>query len=284
MPPPVDFDSVSAVTEFVTSVYRKCYRNSDDAWIRRIFADADDLFCGRTADFLAIDLKYHNLRHTLMVAVCMAEILEGHNLEGSSRPLESREFELGIAAVLLHDAGYLKLRTDTQGTGAKYTFCHILRSCAFAATYLPRVGASAFEVENVISAINCTGPTSEIGRLYFSGPWGRTLGASLATADYLAQLADPMYPDKLGELYLEFKESDDYANIPISQRPFPSEEELVLRTPGFWSTFVKPKLDRDFDSAYRLLERPIGSGQNSYLDAIERNFAEIGGRVARMKA
>ena len=47
--------------------------------------------------------------------------------------LNPRLFELAVAAVLLHDSGYLKLRSDNVGTGAKYTYCHVLRSCSFAA-------------------------------------------------------------------------------------------------------------------------------------------------------
>ncbi|HEY1764912.1 MAG TPA: hypothetical protein VGF85_08295, partial [Opitutaceae bacterium] len=191
---------------------------------------------------------------------------------------------LAIAGVLLHDAGYLKLKTDTKGTGAKYTFCHILRSCAFAAGYLPEIGATDVEIESVLSAINCTGPNSEISRLRFRDPVSRIVGCSLATADYLGQLADPHYPDKLGELYAEFCESDDFANVPIEKRIFKSEDDLVCRSPGFWSGFVKPKLDSDFQGVYRYLERPVRSGRNGYLDTIEQNFAAIGRRIESIRA
>jgi len=132
----------------------------------------------------------------------------------------------------------------------------------------------------VASAIYCTGPKSEIGRLRFQDEVGRTMGCSLATADYLAQLSDPTYPDKLGELYAEFSESDDFANVPQAARAFKSEEDLVRRTPGFWTHFVKPKLEGDFQGVYRFLERPLNSGRNDYLDAIEENFAIINRRIA----
>ena len=131
MLPNVDFDSASAVSEFVRNKYSYIYAGADDSWLKRVFRDIESAFVGGTPAYGPIDLKYHNLRHTLMATVCMAEILEGYqNAEGN---LKARDFELAIAAVLLHDAGYLKLKTDTAGTGAKYTYCHILRSCAFAA-------------------------------------------------------------------------------------------------------------------------------------------------------
>jgi hypothetical protein len=280
MLPAVDFDHTPAVAAHVRSTFSSLFPGSATAWLDRVFLDVDNLFLGRTPEYAPIDLHYHNLRHTLMATVCMCEILEGLNLSGGADAIGARDFELAIAAVLLHDSGYLKLRTDTEGTGAKYTFCHILRSCAYAASYLPRLGASDVEIEGVLSAINCTGPNSEIGRLHFRDKVSRVVGCALATADYVGQLADPHYPDKLGELFREFKESDDFSNIPAERRIFKSEAELVARTPSFWSSFVRPKLDRDFQSVYRYLARPVPSGPNAYMDAVEANFATIAARNA----
>ena len=278
--PQVDFDSSTDVSEFVRSKYREIYPGADDAWLRRIFHDVDALFTGKTPSFAAIDLKYHNLRHTLMATVCMSLLLEGHHGTEGAAELKPRDFELAISAVLLHDSGYLKLKNDMKGTGAKYTYCHILRSCAFAASYLPEVGVTDAEVESVIAAINCTGPNSDITRLRFKDPVSKVVGCALATADYLGQLSDPHYCEKLGYLYAEFHESDEYANIPLARRAFKSEAELISRTPGFWQRFVKPKLERDFQSTYKLLERPLGSGKNAYLDAVTENFAIIDRRIA----
>jgi len=281
--PQVDFDSAPAVSEFVRSKFKAIYGTTDDRWLERVFRDVEALFEGRNPGYAAIDLKYHNLRHTLMATVCMALLLEGfHGSDGGSS-LEVRDFELAIAAVLMHDSGYIKLKSDTAGTGAKYTYCHILRSGAYAASYLPQVGVNETEVENVLAAINCTGPNSDINHLRFRNDASKIVGCALATADYLGQLSDPHYPGKLGHLYAEFRESDEYANVPKERRGFTSEEDLVTRTPGFWNRFVKPKLDRDFQAVYRFLERPIGSGINPYLEAVGDNFAIIERRIAARK-
>jgi hypothetical protein len=280
MLPSVDFDSASAVSEYVRAKYVAIYVGSSDVWLKKVFQDVESAFLGGTPGYAPIDLKYHNLRHTLMATVCMAEILEGYKLaEGN---LKARDYELAIAAVLLHDAGYLKLKSDTAGTGAKYTYCHILRSCAFAASYLPEVGLSEVEVENVLSAINCTGPNSDISRLRFRDSVAKAVGCALATADYLGQLSDPHYPEKLGYLYAEFHESDEFANVPAERRAFKSADELIRRTPTFWLKFVRPKLERDFESTFRLLERPLRSGNNGYLDAVAANFSTIEGRIAAL--
>jgi hypothetical protein len=280
MLPTVDFDSSPAVADFVAAKFEALYPAADTALLRRLFRDVDDLFAGRTPGYAAIDLKYHNLRHTLMATVCMSLLLEGQHAAAGGREMGPRAFELGIAGVLLHDTGYLKASNDTSGTGAKYTFCHIGRSCTFAASYLRDLGAAEPEIESVVSAIYCTGPKSDIGRLQFPDHVSRTIGCSLATADYLAQLADPRYPDKLGELFAEFSESDDFTHVPLAERAFKSEEDLVRRTPGFWTHFVKPKLESDFQGVYRFLERPLNSGRNDYLDAVEENFAAINRRIA----
>jgi hypothetical protein len=189
-------------------------------------------------------------------------------------------FELAVASVLLHDVGYLKLRSDNRGTGAKYTFCHVLRSCAFAASYLPSVGASDIEVEAVLGAINCTGPTKKIGQLHFREAIERIIGCALATADYLGQMAAADYPDELGILFSEFQESDDFLRLPPERRIFHSADQLIAKTPAFWRKLVLPKLESDFQAMYRFLARPYPHGPNPYLDAVERNIAIIQQRSA----
>jgi hypothetical protein len=136
-------------------------------WLRRIFDDIERLFHGRHPGYAAIDAHYHSLEHTLQAVVCLVLLLEGRRMARVRPALDSRQFELAVAAALLHDTGFLRLRNDTKGTGAKYTFCHVLRSCAFTASYLPTVGADDRDVETVLCAINCTGPNMEIGRLWF---------------------------------------------------------------------------------------------------------------------
>lgn len=256
------------------------YPGADGVWLDEIFRHIEALFSGGHPDYGPVDLRYHDLEHTLQATVCLVLLLEGRHAAGVDPRFEARHFELALAAVLLHDAGYLKLRSDTVGTGAKYTFCHVLRSCAYAASYLPALGASDYEVEAVLGAINCTGPTKEIGRLYFRQPVDRIIGCALATADYLGQMAAPDYPDELEILYHEFRESDDFLHLPESRRAFTSAADLIARTPAFWQRFVMRKLEVDFQAMYRFLARPFPQGENAYLLAVERNIAEIKRRTA----
>ena len=126
-----------------------------------------------------------------------------------------------------------------------------------------------------MGAINCTGTNNEIGRLQFEGPIDCFIGCSLATADLVGQMAAPDYPGKLDVLFGEFRESDDFVAVPKDRRRFKSPQDLVLKTPHFWTQIIRPRLEHDFKAAYRFLARPYPGGPNEYLDAIEQNIAIV---------
>src|SRR5687768_7359344 len=192
--PPVDTKDPAAVASFVADKFVRMHAGASLSFLTKMFGDIEDLFVGRRPDYAAVDLRYHDLEHTLQATVCLSLLLEGRQNAAAEPQLDARHSELALSAALLHDTGYLKLRSDVAGTGAKYTYCHVLRSCAFAAAYLPTLGANEGEVEIVLNAINCTGPTKEIGHLKFDDPLRCVIGSALGTADYLGQMAAPDYP------------------------------------------------------------------------------------------
>lgn len=273
--PPVDTKNAAAVWALVRTKFAQMYPGASLQWLEKLFGDMENLFSGRNPDYGAVDLRYHDFEHTLQATVCITLLLEGRDLAAVEPRLTPRQFELALSSVLLHDAGYIKLRSDTQGTGAKYTFCHVLRSCAFAASYLPTLGASDYEVEAVLGAINCTGPTKEISRLFFREPVERVIGCALATSDYLGQMAAADYPDELEILFNEFQESDDFIHLAPARRAFKSATDLADKTPFFWQKIVLPKLESDFQAVYRFLARPYPHGTNAYFEAVEKNIAKI---------
>lgn len=283
MLPPVNTKDPQAVAAYVERTFATIYPGASLSWLERIFRDMDDLFSGRHPNYGPADLKYHDFEHTLQATVCITLLLAGRHAAGVEPRFRPRDFELAVAAVLLHDAGYIKLRSDTKGTGAKYTFCHVLRSCAFAASYLPTLGASDYEVEALLGAISCTGPTKEIGKLKFREPTERVIGCALATADFLGQMAAADYPDELEILFHEFEESDDFIHLPPARRMFKSVADLTERTPAFWKKFVQPKLESDFQAVYRFLAQPYPHGPNPYLEAVEKNIAKIQRRANAAK-
>jgi hypothetical protein len=270
--PQVDTKSAPAVAVVVRATFLHAHSGADMTVIDTLFRDVEDMFHGRYLDYLPLEMRYHDFEHTLQAALCFMQLLEGRYRARVTPVLDARHFELAIAAVLLHDTGYLKLRSDREGTGAKYTLVHVIRSCAFAASYLPTIGFTGEETESVVAAIRCTGPRSNISQLHFSGEIEHFIGCALATADFLGQMAAPDYVDELAFLYSEFEESDDFFNTPREQRLYRSVRDLIAKTPVFWEKFVLPKINQDYLGVYHYLADPYPGGPNAYIQAVEQNM------------
>ncbi len=240
---------------------------------------ADRFFTGQHPEYQAVDVKYHDYRHTLQVTVCATDVLAAHLATPEAKPvITARHFEQCVAATLFHDMGYLKGRADHAGTGAKYTYCHVLRSCALAASHLPGCGFNLDEIDSVLGAIRRTSPAPAASAPRFRNTEEHFIACVVASSDYLAQMAASDYPDELGLLFDEFSESDDYVGTPREYRIFKSAADLAARTPKFWSKIVQPKLEKDFGGVCHILDAPDGT--NDYLDAIEQNVALIVERTA----
>ena len=276
----INTQSAPAIAAAAQAAFRKMFPRASTGIIDRLFFDVRRMFTGHYLDYQAADLQYHNFEHTLQAALCFVQLLLGRHGTHATPRLTPRQAELGLAAVLMHDTGYLKLRSDRAGTGAKYTHVHVLKSCAFAAAYLPTVGVTPHELDGVLGAIRCTGPNSRVKQLHFKTQVEELVGCALATADFLAQIAAPDYPDKLEFLFKEFREADAFSNVPLGQREFNSAEELIALTPAFWRKDVLPKLKTEYKGLYRFLAQPHPRGPNPYLIAIEQNIATIEARMA----
>ncbi len=255
--------------------------NSPAGFTDAICRVVDHLFSGRYWSYQPIDLRYHDFLHTLQATQVYLDLAAAaqRNLPTGQAPTR-RQLELGFAAILLHDTGYLKQRGDNEGTGAKYTHCHVLRSCALAASVLPSINCPPVEIEDVLGTIRSTGLKGTPAETVFTDEPARLVGCMVATADYIGQMAAPEYPGKLASLYAEFEEADDYVGTAKDRRVFKSSAALIAATPGFWTGYVLPRFDKHFSGVYRLLATPYPDGPNRYLTAIENNIAIIAARTA----
>ncbi|MFT3782205.1 MAG: HD domain-containing protein [Nibricoccus sp.] len=276
----INTKSSEAVCAAIFGKFEGMFPGKKPVLLERLFTDVDAMFGGRYMDYRQIDTPYHDLEHTLQVTWCLAQMLAGRHHAGIEPRLNDRQFELAIAAALLHDTGYLKMRADVEGTGAKYTFTHVLRSCAVASSYLPTVGVTLEELDGVLGAIRCTNATTSMRRLHFRNPIEGLVGCAVATADYLGQMSVPNYLEELPRLFAEFNESDNFAAVPPGQRVFRSVEELIAKTPHFWRTIVQPKLDNELLGLYRFLANPYPDGPNQYMEAVNRNIALVSAAAA----
>lgn len=271
----IDTSQPAAVKVAVADSYRTIFPGGDVGYVDRVFGWALDCFQGRYSDYLPIDARYHDLEHTLQGTMCMSRLLEGRHRRGAEPVMTERMHQLGIAAILLHDTGYLKHRFDDAGTGAKYTATHVNRSMDFARTLLLQKGFTAVECQSVRNMIRCTGLNVNLSAIEFQSDLERLMGHALGTADLLGQMAAPDYPEKLSVLFAEFEESSRFSGQPGM---FKSVDDLIVKTPGFWEKYVLPKANNDFGGLYHFLEDE--TGRNAYLESIERNI----GRIMQLKA
>lgn len=273
---PVDTKDVPAVQAEVLRLYLGAHPDGSPAFLAAAFAQLQRCFLGETPKYQPIDLRYHDLEHTMQGTLCLARLLHGRHHSGA-RPLISRRlFELGILAVLMHDTGYLKRPGDTDGTGAKYTAVHVTRSAEFAAECLPARDVQPAEIRAIQSMIRCTGVGLSLEALSFQSEAERVVGYALGTADLLGQMAAEDYVDKLPVLFEEFAEAA--AHNPDRQPAytrFADPLALMRDTPEFWQQYVWPRLNRDFGGLYHFLEEPYPGGPNWYLERIEANLARL---------
>lgn len=271
--PEVDTRDLGAVQAQVLAIYRQLFPSGDPANITNPFFWTHDAFTGRHPNYLPIDAKYHDFEHTLQGTLALARLLHGYAAAQATPLLTQRAFELGIIAILLHDTGYLKHRSDPEGTGAKYTLVHVSRSAEFARTLLSEKGFPPQEIRAVQNMIRCTGINAELPSIPFQSELERLVGYALGTADLLGQMAAGDYIDKLETLYQEFDESNRYNHKTTGPGIFTSAVELRANTPVFWNKYVLPKVENDFGGMHRFLAD--SSGRNPYLEQIEANIARL---------
>ena len=267
--PIADTRSPAAVQAAVTSIHGEIFSKGERDFVAKVFGWAVDAFGGRYRDYQPIDARYHDLEHTLQGTLCYAQILRGRQRAGATPAVPQRMFELGLLAILLHDTGYLKVRGDNEGTGAKYTLIHVSRSANFAQQILAEKGFTTEDAGIVMRMIRCTGVNVKIEAIPFQGEVERTVSFCIGTADLLGQMAATDYVDKLPILFAEFAESARYSG---TKGMFESAEQMLKMTPMFWEKYVQPKLEKDFQGVFRFLNEPYPDGPSAYLTHIAANI------------
>lgn len=276
MRPVVNTKDPAAVEAEVQATHLAMFPYADKAFVSKAFFWVLNSFGGNYRDYQSIDARYHDLEHTLQVTLCMVRLLHGRHLAKARPEISHRLFKLGLLAILLHDTGYLKTKDDTEGTGAKYTLIHVSRSADFAALLLDENGYPHGDISAVQHMIRCTGVNVKLDEIPFLDEAERIVGYSLGTADLLGQMAAADYVDKLPTLFQEFEESDKFnADNPTPRMVFSSAQDLISKTPGFWSFYVLPRIKNDLHGLYTFLNQPFPDGPNYYIEHIEDNMKRV---------
>jgi hypothetical protein len=279
--PRVDTRDSALVEREVCATYLQLYPGGDPAFVATTFDWLRTAFAGRYKDYQAIDAVYHDLEHTMQGTLCMVRLFEGRHGSDAKPAVTQRMFELSLIAMLFHDTGYLKKRNDTSGTGAKYTLTHVTRSIMFAEELLSEQDLPIDEIRAVQNMIRCTGVHVDLTRIPFQSEVERVVGFALGSGDLLGQMSAEDYVDKLPILYAEFEESARfYEGKMAGTIAFESAQDLIRRTPAFWTGYVLPKLQEDFWGLYQFLKRPYPHGPNEYVDRVEANIARLRQQLA----
>jgi hypothetical protein len=269
--------SPAAVRDAVAALFRGAFPHAafDVPWIA--FHDYERLFDGQLPGYLGCDTVYHDRQHTLDMALAMARLLAGYelNTDEADRLGEDRAV-LGLVCALFHDAGYIR-RTDEPRwrNGAQFTNWHVSRSADFLREYLPQVGLED-RAELAAQLVHFTGYELNVDEIELDDPRDAIVGHLLGTADLLAQMADRCYLEKCRDrLYAEFVLGGVAFGGSRPDAPrYESGLDLLRQTPVFWRQAAFQRMNRQFNRAYRYMET-LFDGRNPYMECIDANLAYL---------
>jgi len=275
----IDVSSTQAVCNAVCDIFHSCYLSADDSNIRRVFADFVCLFVGYYNGFNACDTYSHDKQHTLDVTLALARLIDGYERQSDRHhTLGATLFTVAIITALFHDSGYIR-ETDDQKhhNGAQYTSVHVSRSARFLHNYLHMCGMSEF-AEIAANMVHYTGYEVAPENINLPNEKLHLVGYMLGTADLIAQMSDRCYLEKCRDrLFPEFELGG------ITQRQgqdgqlillFTSPEDLLAKTPGFYNSEVKSRINVLFQQVHKYAEAHFG-GDNLYIKYLEQNIQHI---------
>lgn len=242
----------------------------------RVFHDVQQLFEGSFPGYRGCNTRYHDLEHTTDTLLAMARLIRGAAEEGVS--IDPRTAQVGLAAALLHDTGYIQRNGDRGGTGAKYTASHIRRSIDFAREYLPTRGYSRADYETCRNALHCTGLDVHIEKIRFRTDDDARIGKMLGAADLIGQMASCRYAENLLHLYDEFREG----GLPVPRSAY----GFLANTPRFYRMVLDRfafQLDGVHHYATSFFRADLGIDRNLYMEAIEANIARLESILKRQR-
>ena len=250
----------------------------DTLWLA--FHDFERLFRGNYPGYFGCDTSYHDMQHTLDMALALTRLIAGYERSvGPADRLGAQRTQMAIVTALFHDAGYIRHRERDKAfsNGAEFTLYHVSRSADFLRRYLPTIGMSG-DVGVSSMIVHFTGYELDLDKIELDDPRDAICGHLLGTADLISQMADRCYLEKCRDrLYKEFVlggiaiENSGPGNTIVR---YESGIDLLKKTPGFYQQVSKDRLQLKFNRAYRYAE-VLFEGSNPYIDAIKANLAHL---------
>ena len=228
------------------------------------------LFNGKVPGYLAVDLPYHDLKHTLDTALATARLVDGYEafLQAEALPpLGADTALLAIICALFHDCGFVRRECEHAIPGSKLMPVHVERGEGMLVEWLQDSSLAVYA--DAPRAIRYTDHVKPIQAVEETVPETyRIVGCILGTADLMSQIADRFYLERCRDaLFWEFSQ----AGIDV----FKSADDLLRQTPGFIEHVKQQRLCTDFRSAHRHFESHFGRTPCPYMVSIDRNIGYL---------
>ena len=276
-----------AVCNAVCDIFHSCYLAANDSIIRQAFEDFDNLFEGHYNGFNACDTFYHDKQHTLDMTLALARLIDGHERQSDRvHTFGAKLTSLAIITALFHDSGYIR-KTDDQKfyNGAQYTPIHVSRSATFLSNYLHMTGLPEF-ADIAANMVHYTGYELSPDQIKLPDEKLHLLGYMLGTADLIAQMSDRCYLEKCkGRLFPEFELGGMTSTLDKDGQPiviFESADDLLAKTPIFYNSEVKSRLNNLFQQVYKYAEAHFGD-DNLYIKYLDKNISHVESLIATNK-
>jgi hypothetical protein len=282
----LDTDDIGAVWKETAHLLRLMSPALGLAPVQAAFDDMKRLFEGRYPGWRACNTEYHDVHHTTDTLLAMTRLMHGASVSGTR--FTDDELVLAAISAMFHDAGYIQAEGDTEGTGAKYTACHVERSAVFLAGYLRERAFPAEFPSRSEAILLCTGLHVDISKLRFAPGNFKLLGQMLGAGDLLGQMAARTYLEKLIFLYYEFQEgrisgfSDEFDLLQKTFAFYWEAHRRLAQELGGVDRCMRPHfrdrwgVDQDLYAAaiaqhLSYLRRVIAQGPEKYRDLLRRD-------------
>ena len=231
--------------------------NKEDERLILLYNYLVDICNFGTDEYHKLETKYHDLYHFLTSTTVFLDVYSGIVDKQIIEKNES-DFFCGVVATMYHDIGFLKTKEDENGTGAQYINTHVERGCHFISNNFDDI-LTEEEKSRICNLIMVTDYFKKVENLEIDH-----IGACVALGDWLSQMGDIQYVEKLDKLYQEFDEFQKYHNINM----YTGLHDLISKTPGFWYKLVKPLLNTKFYALYEYTS-------SNYIVMVENNIDRI---------
>jgi len=231
--------------------------NKEDERLILLYNYLVDICNFGTDEYHKLETKYHDLYHFLTSTTVFLDVYSGIVDKQIIEKNES-DFFCGVVATMYHDIGFLKTKEDENGTGAQYINTHVERGCHFISNNFDDILTEVVK-SRICNLIMVTDYFKKVENLEIDH-----IGACVALGDWLSQMGDKQYVEKLDKLYQEFDEFQKYHNLNM----YTGLHDLISKTPGFWYKLVKPLLNTKFYALYEYTS-------SNYIVMVENNIDRI---------